>query len=107
MTQPTMPASEGAQEAVSEGTRVNSNGITHTDPAVNGEPVAAAPPAAPAPAPGNRVEQAEMMADHLARQVSAATAVVGRGFVRFLARIREEAEDVWAEAQNIRKKDKS
>jgi hypothetical protein len=110
MTQPNTPVSEGSpDEAAREGTRVsgaqahNSNGTAagHAEPAANGEPAAAAP------TPGNRMERAEILADQLARRVAAATAIVGRGFFRFTARLREEAEDVWAEAQNLRKKDKS
>jgi hypothetical protein len=60
-------------------------------------------PNAPAPKPANRVEQAEILADQLATRVAVVTSLVGRGLFRFFARAREEAEDVWAEAQHIRR----
>jgi hypothetical protein len=102
MTQTDPHVTDGAHDAAArEGACVAGNGAAHPEPGVNGQPPA------PAPTPATRVEQAEVLADQLARRVSAATAVVGRGLFRFLARVREEAEDVWAEAQNLRKKDKS
>jgi hypothetical protein len=44
------------------------------------------------------------MADRLAARVATLTATVGRGLVRLAARLREEAQDIWAEAQSIRRK---
>jgi hypothetical protein len=45
--------------------------------------------------------------DQAALQVALATSYVGKGFLRFAARIREELSDLWAEAQSIRRGDKS
>jgi hypothetical protein len=71
-------------------------------PATNGT---AAP--AGSPAVNARVQQAEVLADRLAERVAHVTASLGRGLFRLAARAREEAEDIWAEAQNIRRGDKS
>ena len=98
------PACEGAQQR-------NGSGSTHTDPAGKGAPSPTAeqgtPPAGDAAKPSSSVDRAEVLADQLARKVAALTATVGRGLFRFGARLREEAEDVWAEAQNIRHGKKS
>jgi hypothetical protein len=50
-------------------------------------------------------DRAEEMADQFATQVACVTAALGRGFLRLTARLREEAEDIWAEAQDIRRGD--
>jgi hypothetical protein len=54
-----------------------------------------------------RLQQAEVLADRLASQVATFTTAVGRRLAGLAARIREEAEDMWAEAQNVRRGDKS
>jgi hypothetical protein len=76
---------------------------------VNG--LAAAPaPAGPAEdvkpdadAARTRAQRAEALVDNLATRVAEAATFVGRHLLRFAARVREEAEDLWAEAQVIRK----
>jgi hypothetical protein len=54
-----------------------------------------------------RREHADEVAERFASQVAAVTAALGRGLLRFTSRVREEAEDIWAEAQDIRRGDKS
>ena len=80
--------------------------------AANGGPVpespATPPPATEASAGGaepSRVERAEQMVDNIAESVSDFTSRWGRRVVRVLSRIKEEAEDIWGEAQSIRRGD--
>jgi hypothetical protein len=49
--------------------------------------------------------RAEEMVDRWANNISAFTSVWGRRIYRAAARVREEAQDFWAEAQSIRKGD--
>jgi hypothetical protein len=51
----------------------------------------------------SEMERAEEMVDRLAERVSHFTSVWGRKLLRLAARAREEAEDIWAEAQSIRR----
>jgi hypothetical protein len=53
------------------------------------------------------MKRAEALADRLALQVGVVSTVITEGLKRFVARAREEAEDLWAEAQHIRKGTKS
>jgi hypothetical protein len=53
----------------------------------------------------SRVERAEEMVDHIAERVSDLTSRWGRRVVRVFSRIKEEAEDMWGEAQSIRRGD--
>jgi len=46
--------------------------------------------------------KAEEMVDYLAQHLSSSTAIVKLYFQRTGARVREDAEDIWAEAQTIR-----
>ena len=55
-----------------------------------------------ASAASDRVERAEQMIDQFAERVGHYTSVVGRQLLRLGMRAREEAEDMWAEAQSIR-----
>jgi len=48
-------------------------------------------------------ERAEEMIDLIASKMAHYTSVFGRALLRLGARAREEAEDIWAEAQNIRR----
>jgi hypothetical protein len=48
-------------------------------------------------------ERAEEIVDRVAERVSELTSVWGRKLLRLAARAREEAEDIWAEAQVIRR----
>ena len=63
--------------------------------------------ASPSAATPSSLERADVLTDRFVLQVAAVTAALGRGLLRFTARVREEAEDVWAEAQHIRRGDKS
>ena len=47
-------------------------------------------------------KKAEDMVDYLAQRLSSLTATVKLNFQRTTARVREDAEDIWAEAQTIR-----
>ncbi len=47
-------------------------------------------------------ERAEELVDRLGRRISHYTALTSLQILRATARVREEAEDMWAEAQNIR-----
>jgi hypothetical protein len=49
------------------------------------------------------MDRAEEMVDRLAQKVAHYTSAFGRALLRLGARAREEAEDIWAEAQNIRR----
>lgn len=51
------------------------------------------------------VERAEEMVDHIAASVSNFTSIWGRRIVRMMSRVKEEAEDIWGEAQSIRRGD--
>jgi hypothetical protein len=51
------------------------------------------------------VARAEEMVDRLADRVGQLTSVWGRRIARVAARVKEEAQDVWAEAQSIRRGD--
>ncbi|MGZ3629199.1 MAG: hypothetical protein ACXVDN_16250, partial [Ktedonobacteraceae bacterium] len=47
--------------------------------------------------------KAEQMVDQVGQRISLYTAMASLQFQRVVARAREEAEDIWAEAQNIRR----
>jgi hypothetical protein len=79
------------------------NGTAHTAHAV---PPGPQPDAASAE-PRNRMERAEEIVDRVSSWVGNMTSVWGKRLIRAGSRIREEAEDFWAEAQNIRRGDKS
>ena len=49
------------------------------------------------------MERAEALADRLGEQISHYASVFGFKILQFAARAKEEAEDIWAEAQNIRR----
>jgi hypothetical protein len=82
-------------ESTASGT--NTNGSNRTGTATNG----AAPPNGSASGP--QVARAEEIVDRLAARAAEVTSVWGRRLLRAASRIREEAEDVWAEAQSIRR----
>jgi hypothetical protein len=50
-----------------------------------------------------QMERAEELVDQLAERLAKFTSGFGRKILRLGARAREEAEDIWAEAQNIRR----
>ena len=64
-------------------------------------------PAAPGDGQGAQgtVHRAEEMVDHLAGRLGHYASVLGRQVLRLAARAREEAQDIWAEAQTIRRKE--
>jgi hypothetical protein len=49
------------------------------------------------------MERAEALADRLGERISHYASVFGFKILQFAARAKEEAEDIWAEAQNIRR----
>jgi hypothetical protein len=51
------------------------------------------------------MERAEELADRLAERLSHFAGIFGFKLMQFAARAREEAEDIWAEAQHIRHKE--
>lgn len=59
----------------------------------------------PAFSEASNVKRAEELVDRIAVQVSGFTANWGRRVVRVLSRVKEEAEDIWGEAQSIRRGD--
>ncbi len=49
------------------------------------------------------MQRAEELVDQFAERVGYYTGVLGHQLLRLVARAREEAEDIWAEAQNLRR----
>ena len=50
------------------------------------------------------MQRAEELVDRLGEQVGQYVSSFGHGVLKWLARTREEAEDIWAEAQAIRER---
>lgn len=67
-----------------------------------GTPSAPATPHAPA-ASGLPTARAEELLDRMSGQVGAIASVLGHRFRASVARAQEEAEDMWAEAQHLRR----
>jgi hypothetical protein len=59
-------------------------------------------PAVEQPSPA--MQRAEELVDRMAERVGHYTGVIGHKILWFMARAREEAEDIWAEAQALRQK---
>ncbi len=73
---------------------------TQADPAAtDGHPLPATADADAAPA----TQRAERIVDDVADRVGRWTATAGHALLRWTARAREEAEDIWAEAQAVRR----
>lgn len=73
-------------------------------PLVNAEaPDPGGPPEASEPADGSATRRAEQLLDGAAERAKQIAPVVGLSIRRFAALAREEAEDIWAEAQEIRR----
>ncbi len=53
----------------------------------------------------SHVDRADELLDRITERVACFTARWGQGILRMFARIREEAEDIWGEAQSIRRGD--
>jgi hypothetical protein len=51
-------------------------------------------------------QRAEELVDHAAQRVAEFTAALKRKLAQMAARAREEAEDIWAEAQSLRRGEK-
>ena len=85
------------REETSTGHREDASG-TNGNGSANG--------AAPATEQGQRpvMERAEEMADRVGERLGHFASLIGRKIVQFVARAREEAEDIWAEAQEIRRR---
>jgi sorbitol-specific phosphotransferase system component IIBC len=49
-------------------------------------------------------QRAEEMVDRLGEQIGHYVSVIGHNVLKWAARAREEAEDIWAEAQAIRER---
>jgi hypothetical protein len=53
------------------------------------------------------MQRAEEMVDRIGERIGHYATVIGHEILRLGARAREEAEDIWAEAQHIRQRNKS
>lgn len=51
--------------------------------------------------------RAEEMVDHLGEQIGHYVSAFGHNILKWTARVREEAEDIWAEAQAIRERQRN
>jgi hypothetical protein len=79
----------------------NGNGTTaHAAAGQHPEAAAAGPNGTTDP-----MDRAEQIVDHLAERVADVTSRLGRGMLWLSTRLKEQAEDVWAEAQSIRRGD--
>jgi hypothetical protein len=58
------------------------------------------------PTDPSRLERAEKLADRLAANVAVYASLWGRKLIRLTAHMRETVEDMWAEAQDIRRQKK-
>jgi hypothetical protein len=52
-------------------------------------------------------QRAEEMVDRLGEQIGHYVSVIGHNVLKWAARAREEAEDIWAEAQAIRERQRN
>ena len=52
----------------------------------------------------DRMRRAEEWVDQIGARVGEVTAFLGHQLLRLGARVREEAEDIWAEAQDLRRR---
>jgi hypothetical protein len=50
------------------------------------------------------MQRAEDMANNVGERLGHFASLIGRKLAQFVVRAREEAEDIWAEAQEIRRK---
>jgi hypothetical protein len=76
---------------------------------VPGNGVAGTPSSATAADEARRkaMERAEELADRLGEQVGHYVSLFGHSVLKWVARAREEAEDIWAEAQALRERQRS
>jgi hypothetical protein len=100
------PASESTPvESPAESAAPERNGPNHTAEHAAESNHVQPPAAAETTAERTHVDRAEEMVDRIAESVAGFTSRWGRRFVRALSRVREEAEDIWGEAQSIRRGD--
>jgi hypothetical protein len=96
-------SSEQVQPASSStgGDTSNTNGVHQSGAdAASTSPPSDSDGAAKAP-----VDRAEQLVEQVAQKVSSFTATWGRRAWSVVSRVREEAEDMWSEAQSIRRGD--
>jgi len=62
-------------------------------------------PSSPADSTPPTMQRAEEMVDRMGEQIGRWATQLGHQVLKLAARAREEAEDIWAEAQNIRRGD--
>jgi len=82
------------------GPHAEANGHAADQPRPDGNASAACPNSTT-----DRVDRAEQMVDRLAEGVAGFTSRWGRRVLWLGTRVKEEAEDLWAEAQSIRRGD--
>ena len=106
--EPAAGAQTGSEKSFKTESPAPEKSVTANEQAANSAAPAAATEAGTNDTlPATRRERADEVAERFASQVAAVTAALGRGFLRFTSRVREEAEDIWAEAQDIRRGDKT
>jgi hypothetical protein len=82
-------------------TTAQEEALHHTAESENGK-AASADGAAPN---SETMQRAEEIVDRLGEQIGQYATAFGRALLRLAARAREEAEDIWAEAQHLRNKE--
>ncbi len=88
---------------------VESEGRVRRDEAHHGPAEQNGPSTNGVPADGQvdpRMARAAEMVDHLAEKMASWTRSLGRNILWLGERLREEAEDIWTEAQSIRRGEK-
>jgi hypothetical protein len=78
------------------------NGVKASDNGAAGAPAAAEPNGS-----DETMRRAEELADRLIERVGTYTAWLGRAVLTLAAQAREEAADIWAEAEHLSRKGKS
>jgi hypothetical protein len=94
------PAESSTPDLVAVEGQTDRNGVSGAAPAAETTQAASADGR-------SATTQAEKMVDGAAMKIAVATSAVGRGLLRLFARTREELSDIWAEAQSVRRGDKS
>jgi hypothetical protein len=92
----TVTANVSATSRISESLSAQSLTTQDREPAADAEAETAG---------SSRVKQAEEMTSRLAEKTAAVASSCVTGLAWFFTRVRESAEDVWADAQSIRRKD--
>jgi hypothetical protein len=93
----TQPTGMNGARGPHDGSSAEPNRSTGAAPAADGAAQASTPPP--------QVARAEEMVDRLAERAAQFTSVWGRRLARVVGRVKEEAQDMWAEAQSIRRGD--